>query len=45
MIQLQDLQQSPLFYKGAVKYHILRAGGGEVWEDPTLLEWDPSNEF
>jgi hypothetical protein len=21
---------------------ILRAAGGEVWEDPTLAEWDPS---
>ncbi|RHZ74350.1 hypothetical protein Glove_226g12 [Diversispora epigaea] len=23
---------------------IIRAAGGEVWEDPTLLEWDP-NDF
>lgn len=23
---------------------ILRAAGGEVWEDPTLIEWDP-NDF
>lgn len=22
---------------------VLREGGGKVWEDPTLLEWDPSH--
>jgi RNA recognition motif-containing protein len=22
---------------------VLRTGGGKVWEDPTLLEWDPSH--
>ncbi|KAI9350603.1 hypothetical protein DFJ73DRAFT_614427, partial [Zopfochytrium polystomum] len=26
------------------KKKMLRAAGGEVWEDPTLLEWDP-NDF
>ncbi|ORY87653.1 hypothetical protein BCR37DRAFT_338312, partial [Protomyces lactucae-debilis] len=22
---------------------VIRTGGGKVWEDPTLLEWDPSH--
>ncbi|KAH8915846.1 RNA-binding domain-containing protein, partial [Atractiella rhizophila] len=22
---------------------VIRKGGGETWEDPTLLEWDPSH--
>jgi hypothetical protein len=21
---------------------VLRKGGGKVWEDPTLIDWDPS---
>jgi len=28
----------------AAKKLMVRAAGGEVWEDPTLLEWDP-NDF
>ena len=24
---------------------VIRKSGGKVWEDPTLLEWDPSESF
>jgi hypothetical protein len=28
--------------KGGKRVTVLRKGGGRVWEDQTLLEWDPS---
>lgn len=28
--------------KGGKRTTVLRKGGGKVWEDQTLLEWDPS---
>lgn len=28
--------------KGGKRVTVLRKGGGKVWEDQTLLEWDPS---
>lgn len=28
--------------KGKARTTVLRKGGGEVWEDQSLLEWDPS---
>ncbi|KAJ3218192.1 RNA-binding protein 42 [Dinochytrium kinnereticum] len=31
-------------FDGKKKKKIMRAAGGEVWEDPTLNEWDP-NDF
>jgi len=27
--------------KGTKRVTVLRKGGGKVWEDPTLLEWNP----
>ena len=27
--------------KGGKRVTVLRKGGGKVWEDPTLLEWNP----
>lgn len=27
--------------KGKARTTVLRKGGGEVWEDPSLMEWDP----
>jgi hypothetical protein len=30
-------------FKGRGHTTVVRQGGGEVWEDPTLLEWDPSH--
>ncbi|GAA5884899.1 hypothetical protein JCM6882_007143 [Rhodosporidiobolus microsporus] len=29
--------------KGKARTTVLRKGGGEVWEDQSLLEWDPSH--
>jgi hypothetical protein len=28
--------------KGATKATVIRAAGGEVWADSTLIDWDPS---
>ena len=27
--------------KGKARTTVLRKGGGEIWEDPSLMEWDP----
>ncbi|CAD6565959.1 MAG: hypothetical protein CYPHOPRED_000113 [Cyphobasidiales sp. Tagirdzhanova-0007] len=29
--------------KGQARNTVLRKGAGEVWEDPTLMEWDPAH--
>ncbi|ORY90906.1 hypothetical protein BCR35DRAFT_258622, partial [Leucosporidium creatinivorum] len=29
--------------KGKARTTVLRKGGGEVWEDPSLMEWDPAH--
>jgi len=29
--------------RGRARKTVIRKGGGETWEDPTLLEWDPSH--
>jgi hypothetical protein len=31
--------------KGGKRTTVIRKGGGKVWEDQTLLEWDPSEFF
>jgi RNA-binding protein 42 len=31
--------------KGGKRTTVLRKGAGKVWEDQTLLEWDPSEHF
>ena len=31
--------------KGGKRTTVLRKGGGKVWEDQTLLEWDPCEYF
>lgn len=31
--------------KGGPRKTVLRKGGGQLWEDQTLMEWDPSECF
>jgi hypothetical protein len=31
--------------KGGKRVTVLRKGGGKVWEDQTLLEWNPCTHF
>lgn len=33
--------QRPPVQTGKARTTVLRKGGGEVWEDPSLMEWDP----
>src|SRR5690606_12074374 len=39
--RIRKLKKSKVLKK---KWKVLRKGGGEVWEDPTLEEW-PENDF
>lgn len=31
--------------KGKARTTVLRKGGGEIWEDPSLMEWDPGQSL
>lgn len=39
----KKLKESHQSAEAEKKNKIVRAGGGQVWEDPSLAEWDPGN--
>jgi len=41
--QLQPQQTTQKLNKGKARTTVIRKAGGEVWEDQTLMEWDPAH--